>query len=67
MEVTVRLKTTSVTGDIIDWPLLNKIIGGAIGKLRLILTYIRASMTNRKSGQIVWSSFDEERSIFCVI
>jgi len=53
MEVTVRLKTTSVTGDIIDWPLLNKIIGGAIGKLRLILTYIRASMTNRKSGQIV--------------
>jgi len=53
MEGTVGLKTTSMTDNVIDWPLPNKIPGGAKGKLRLILSYLRASMTNSKSGQIV--------------
>jgi len=36
----------SVTNNVIDWPLPNKILGGAQGKLRLVLSYLRASMTN---------------------
>jgi len=54
----------SATDDVMNWPRLNKILGGAKGKLRRVLSYLRASMTNSKSGQIVWSSFDEERIIF---
>jgi len=42
-----------VTDDVIDWPLPKKIIGGDKGKLRLVLSYLRASMTTTKSGQIV--------------
>jgi len=53
MEGPVGLKTTSVTDDVIDWSLPNKRLGGAKGKLRLVLSYLRASMTKNKSGQIV--------------
>jgi len=33
----------------------------SFSKLKLVLSYLRASMTNNKSGQVVWSSFDENR------
>ena len=64
MEGIVGLKTTSVIDNVIDWHLPNKILGGAKVKLRLVLSYFRASMSNSKSGQTVPSRFDEERSIF---
>ena len=41
-EGTLGLKTTSVTDDVIDWPLLNKILGDAKGKLRMVLSYLLA-------------------------
>jgi len=55
---------TSVTDNVIDWALPNKILGCVAGKLKLVLSYFRASMTKSKSGQIVWSRFDGERRIF---
>ena len=30
----------------------------SFSKLKLILSYLQASMTNNNSGQVVWSSFD---------
>jgi len=33
----------------------------SFSKLKLVLSYLRASMTDYDSGQIVWSSFDENR------
>jgi len=30
-------------------------------KLKLVLSYLRASMTNTKSGKFMWYSFDENR------
>jgi len=30
-------------------------------KMKLVLSYLWVSMTNNKSGQVVWSSFDENR------
>jgi len=61
---TVVLKTTSVIDNVIDWALPYKILGCATGKLKPDISYFRASMTKSKSGQIVWSRFDGERSIF---
>jgi len=34
----------------------------SFSKLKLALKYLRASMTNNKSGQVVWSSCDEHRN-----
>jgi len=33
----------------------------SFSKLKLVLSYLRVSMTNKKSGQVVWYSFDENR------
>jgi len=33
----------------------------SFGKLKLNILYLRASMTNNKSGQVLLSSFDENR------
>jgi len=53
MEGTAGLKTTSVTDDVIDKPFPDKFFGCATGKLKLVLSYLRASMTKSKSGQIM--------------
>jgi len=33
----------------------------SFSKVKLVLSYLQASMTKNKSGQTVWSSFDEYR------
>ena len=65
-ETTVGLKTTSVTDNVIERPLLNK----CLEALKVNWDWSFHTSVSKwpiKSGQIVWSSFDEERSIFCVI
>jgi len=66
MEGTAGLKTTSVTDDVIDKPFPDKFFGCATGKLKLVLSYLRASMTKSKSGQIMWSRLDGKEH-FCEI
>jgi len=50
MEVTVGLKTTSVTDDIIDWPIPNKLLTALLQGYPIILT-------TTKSGSIICTKF----------
>jgi len=44
---------TSVTDDVIDRSLPSKILGCTTSKLKLVISYLRASMTKSKSGQVM--------------